>query len=155
MEIPEQALIGLGGEYCLETRGEIPRLWWQLQAERPPVCKGFRETTYGVLQAVPEGATYAHDERFTYVAGTAAEQGERASPPLCSTCLQAGLYAVFRFTGAYTEMPLAFDTLILNWLPQSDWLLDNRTLVECYPGYEIGNKDLPVFEIWLPVVPKG
>lgn len=154
VDMPERAIIGLGGEYCLDTRGEIPKLWWLLQTERQPIHQGVRATTYGVFQTVPPGAPFSYYDRFLYIAGLAAEPDESERPPFHAVTLKGGRYAVFRFTGSYSEMTQAFDAVILNWLPQSDWQLDDREVVECYPGYKLSEKSLPVFEVWLPVTEK-
>ncbi|MBR9653163.1 GyrI-like domain-containing protein [Thalassovita aquimarina] len=155
VDMTELTIVGLGGEYCLETRDEIPRLWWQLQSERHPIQQGVRATTYGVFQNVSADAPFAYYGRFFYLAGVAAGKDEVVRRPYYSAVLKGGRYAVFRFTGSYSEMTRAFDTVMLRWLPESEWKLDSREVFERYPSYRIGDKDLPMFEVWLPVSEKA
>ena len=75
-------------------------------------------------------------------------------PDQCSTfVLQAGLYAVFDYKGSGTDSRI-FEYIFSSWLPNSDYILDNR------PHFEVlGEKyrnDHPDSEeqIWIPVRPK-
>ena len=115
----------------------------------------MRETTYGVFQSVPAGVPFDYHGRFFYLAGLAVERPKSVREPFRSMTLRSGRHAVFRFTRAYSEIFDAFGTLPLHRPPESEWQLDEREVFERYPGYKVGCDTLPVFEVWLPVVPKA
>ena len=68
--------------------------------------------------------------------------------------LQSGLYAVFLHKGTASDGPKTFQYIFGTWLPDSEYLLDNR------PHFEIlgeqYKKDDPDSEeeIWIPIKPK-
>lgn len=68
--------------------------------------------------------------------------------------LESGLYAVFPFKGTSQQAPEMFKYILLEWLPSSEYELDNR------PHFEIlgekYNREHPESEedIWIPIKPK-
>ncbi len=68
--------------------------------------------------------------------------------------LKPGLYAVFLHQGAASSGPKTFQYIHTNWLPNSDYLLDNRPHFEIL-GEKYKNEDpSSEEEIWIPVKPK-
>jgi AraC family transcriptional regulator len=65
--------------------------------------------------------------------------------------LPAGLYAVFLYRGAARQGASAFRYIFANWIPQSDYLLDNRPhfelLGEKYNNFAADSEE----EIWVPI----
>jgi len=65
--------------------------------------------------------------------------------------LQGGLYAVFHHKGMGTEI---FQTIFTEWLPKSEYMLDNRPHFEVLgEKYKNGDPDSEE-EIWIPVKEK-
>jgi len=72
-----------------------------------------------------------------------------------SYTIKGGLYAVFIHTGTPEKFYLTLDYIYNQWLPGSDYLLDNREHFDIMQeGY---NPDDPLSEeeIWVPVRIKG
>ncbi|CUH64413.1 DNA gyrase inhibitor [Thalassovita gelatinovora] len=155
VDLPEQTIVGFGGEFSLETRDAIPKLWWLLHSETGLVKNGIRATTFGVYKPLCPDQPFSYHEPYTYLAGVASEDSNTSAPSLSSTLLQRGRYGLFRFTGSYIEVTEAFDSVMLDWLPQSGFRLDSRPVLECYPSYPFGSREIPRFEIWLPLAGPG
>ncbi|WP_323780704.1 GyrI-like domain-containing protein [Thalassovita sp.] len=151
VDFPEQTVIGFGGEFRLESRDEIPKLWWQLHTEWKLVENGVRRTTIGVYQPLQKDRPFSYYEPYSYLAGVVAEDGETCNSQFKSELLQGGCYGRFRFIGSFVEVTDAFDSIMLNWLPESGFQLDNRAVFERYPSYPFGSSAIPKFEIWLPM----
>ena len=68
--------------------------------------------------------------------------------------LAGGLYAVFLHKGPASSGPVTFGHIFGTWLPDSDFLLDNRPHFEIL-GEKYKNEDPDSEEeIWIPVRPK-
>lgn len=68
-----------------------------------------------------------------------------------SFTLPSGLYAVFTHTGGPATGLQTFQYIFQNWLPASDYRLDNRPHFE-FLGAKYSNNDLNFEEeIWIPV----
>jgi AraC family transcriptional regulator len=72
-----------------------------------------------------------------------------------SFILTAGLYAVFQYKGAASDGTKAFQYIYAEWLPNSDYILDDRphfeVLGEKYKNEDPGSEE----EIWIPIRPKS
>lgn len=68
--------------------------------------------------------------------------------------LPAGWYAIFNYQGAASEGAQAFQYIFSEWLPRSNYRLDNRphfeVLGEKYRGESAHSEE----EIWIPVLPQ-
>ncbi len=65
--------------------------------------------------------------------------------------LPGGLYVVFNYIGSFREAPGAFQYIMGEWLPQSDYMLDDRPHFELL-GEKYKNDDpASEEEIWIPV----
>ncbi len=69
--------------------------------------------------------------------------------------LTKGLYAVFLYKGPASAATKTFQYIIGTWLPNSDYILDNRPhfeiLGEKYKNEDPGSEE----EIWIPIKPKN
>jgi AraC family transcriptional regulator len=67
--------------------------------------------------------------------------------------LIGGLYAVFHYKGSSSDMSI-FQYIFTNWLPNSDYLLDDRpnfeVLGEKYKNEDPNSEE----EIWIPIKPR-
>jgi AraC family transcriptional regulator len=68
--------------------------------------------------------------------------------------IPAGLYAVFKYKGLSTDQSI-FRYIFGEWLPNSDYMMDNRPHFELL-GYKYKNNDLSSEEdIWIPIEEKN
>lgn len=67
--------------------------------------------------------------------------------------LQGGLYAVFDYKGLNTDNSI-FQYILGTWLPNSDYILDNRPHFEVLGDKYKNNDPTSEEEIWIPIKPK-
>ena len=72
-----------------------------------------------------------------------------------SIILQGGLYAVFIHKGAASEGPKTFRYIFGTWLPDSDYLPDDRPHFEILGEKYKNNDPDSEEEIWIPIKHKG
>jgi len=69
--------------------------------------------------------------------------------------LTGGLYAVFPYKGASSAAAQTFQYILGTWLPNSEYVLDNRPHFEIL-GEKYKNEDPnSEEEIWIPIMPKN
>lgn len=66
--------------------------------------------------------------------------------------LEGGLYAVFLYKGSSND-PSIFQYIYETWLPNSDYLLDNRPHFEVLGDKYKNNDPTSEEEIWIPIKP--
>src|SRR5690606_33575663 len=67
--------------------------------------------------------------------------------------LQSGLYAVFNYKGLSTDNSI-FKYILSEWLPSSEYVLDNRPHFEVLGEKYKNNDPNSEEEIWIPIKPK-
>lgn len=67
--------------------------------------------------------------------------------------LPSGLYAVFEYKGLYTDSSI-FKYILGTWLPNSDYVLDNRPHFEVLGDKYKNNDPTSEEEIWIPIKSK-
>ena len=65
--------------------------------------------------------------------------------------LPGGLYAIFNYIGSGTGISGFYQNIFNVWLPDSDYLLDDRAHVEVLGDKYRNNDPLSEEEIWIPV----
>ena len=68
--------------------------------------------------------------------------------------LPSGLYAVFEYKGLNTDNSI-FQYILGTWLPNSDYVLDNRPHFEILGDKYKNNDPASEEEIWIPIRPKN
>lgn len=67
--------------------------------------------------------------------------------------LESGLYAVFEYRGLNTDYTI-FEYIMGTWLPNSEFVLDNRPHFEILGNKYKNNDSTSEEEIWIPIKPK-
>jgi AraC family transcriptional regulator len=106
---------------------------------------------YGVSHGDPSEPAA---EEWRYDACVEVDERFKGSGPYQAATVAAGRYAVARFEGTVTEMPLAWGALLHEWLPRSDQTLDSRPFLEYYgPSSSFDPKTgVLTCELCIPVV---
>lgn len=65
--------------------------------------------------------------------------------------LNGGLYAVFDFVGDLNKAAQAFEFIFMDWLPKSDFILDQRPHFERLGEKYQNNSPKSEEEIWIPI----
>lgn len=68
--------------------------------------------------------------------------------------LSGGLYAVFRYTGSGTNIASFYQNIFNGWLPDSEYVLDNRPHFEILGEKYKNNHPLSEEDICIPIKPR-
>lgn len=148
VESRAKLIIGLVGDYTLETRGEIPQLYERFFAIRDGIKHRVSDVLYGIsMNAQPDGS-------FRYGVGIEVEEAEDLPEGACEMHLVSGEYVVFSQRTAVAELPERFDAVFSEWLPNSAYAQREGAVFECYPDDSSPEPGKMLYEIWVPVAPK-
>lgn len=148
VESRAKLIIGLAGDYTMQTRGEIPKLYEQFFAVRDGIKHRVSDVLYGIsMNAKPDGS-------FRYGVGIEVEEAEDLPEGTCEMHLVEGDYVVFSQRTPVAELPERFDAVFAEWLPQSDFVQREGAVFECYPDDASPEEGKMLYEIWVPVAPK-
>ena len=75
---------------------------------------------------------------------------ERVPPEMETFTLNGGLYAVFDYKGLNTDNSI-FQNIFSTWLPNSEYVLDNRPHFEVLGDKYKNNDPTSEEEIWIPI----
>lgn len=149
IEAAPKTLVGVADSFDMSRRQEIPHLYekfWTLQGDMQTV---IGPTLYGVsMDSKPDGS-------FRYGVGVEIDDIDAPQPDgTCHMDLVGGTYVRFTQRTAMTEMPMYFDAIFSQWLPQSDWQMREGAVFEHYPDMDGAKDGVMTYEIWVPVAPK-
>lgn len=94
---------------------------------------------------------FNHDNEFEKWAAVEVSNYESVPYNMETLILPEGKYAVFIHKGAASEGPKTYQYIFLNWLPASEYIIDNRPhfalMGEKYKGEDPDSEE----EIWIPI----
>jgi AraC family transcriptional regulator len=128
-------------------------LWSSFMPRRNEIQNAIETELYNI-QINPVGFSFQPNEEFVKWAAVAVSNFDFVPDGMETLEIPAGLYAVFNYKGDESGAQAFFSTIFTVWLPNSDYVLDNR------PHFEIlgekYKKDYPTSEeeIWIPVKKK-
>lgn len=131
----------------------IPMLWDKIIATQgeiknqtnPPQCLGFEFFPFNF----PETKLFYYMPSFTV--------NDLSEVPLmmCGKSIPAGLYAVFTHKGPTSTIAQTFETIYLEWLPNSDYEFRFGYDFELYDHRFKGMDESSELDIYVPVKKKG
>ena len=130
-------------------------LWRSLMPRRREITNNIGADLYS-LQIYPEKYFEAFDPRREFEKWALVEVRDFSGLPdgLEPFSLPGGLYAVFLHRGPASQGPETFEYIFTNWLPRSQYVLDDRPHFEIL-GAKYQNEDPDSEEeIWIPVKSK-
>ena len=154
--IPAKKLVGVGATMSL-AEDSTPRLWRSLMPRRGEIAD--RATSSYISMRVYGKPGMAVEEMFApdtvFEKWAAVEVSSYDSVPegLARHALTGGMYAVFVHEGPASSFPLTMRRIFGDWLPASDYELDDREHFEVVPeGWKADDPGARE-EIWVPVRP--
>ena len=141
----EKQIVALSRTFTLDTRDQIPALWQTWFESDWHLNEINDQASYGIPYAMQADGTFHYGVGLS-VSTTPEEMPEDA----CIMTLSAGNYLVFRQQGPVRDIPLVFDTLFGEWLPNSDYIMRDSPVFERYP-FTDSTPDSMAYEIWVPV----
>ncbi len=147
-------LVGISMEMS-RTNDQTPRLWGRFMPQRNAVLNRVDANLIS-MQVYPDGPVQISDPALSFTKWAVAAVTSFDSIPdgMQAYQLDGGLYAVFRHNGPATDMSTVM-FIFGEWLPNSDYLLDDREHFEVLPSdYQPLAPDA-YEDFWIPVRPKS
>ena len=154
--IPEKRLIGKRMRMTLSA-DKMFKLWHSFMPERRLILNRISTELFSI-QVYDKSLIFDNFNQETgFEKWAAVEVADFDSVPqgMESFILAGGVYAVFIHKGGPDTFPDTFNLIFRNWLPGSDWVLDDRPHFEVLgEKYKRENPDSEE-EVWIPVKPKN
>ena len=148
--LSSKILVGIKMEMSV-IENRTAELWQSFMPHRQKI--GFRgsEDFYS-LQVYPPDYFQSFDPHKKFVKWAAVEVSELIGLPegMSKFDLEEGQYAVFHYKGLPGD-PTIFQYIFTQWLPASDYILDNRPHFEVLGEKYQANSPESEEEIWIPV----
>ena len=149
---PDKLLVGMAAEMSVASDA-TPILWRRFMPRRKEIQNTVSEALYSV-QSFSESDGF---ENFTpetvFEKWAAVEVTSRDSVPddMQLFVLRGGHFAIFDHQGPPSEFPKTLNFIFSEWLPQSDWQLDDREHFEMLlPGWRADDPSARE-EVWIPI----
>jgi len=99
---------------------------------------------------------YKFNPANTFVKWAAVEVKSHTAIPKCmeTYTLEGGTYVVFTHVGAASEFANSMKFIFEKWLPESEYIVDDREHFEMLPEHYNPVDDHATEEIWVPVIKK-
>lgn len=130
-----------------------PELWRRFMMRRKEVLDSLNTDRYSIQFYPPGTGPMSGDLNAVFVKWAAIEVSATASIPegMETMVLPAGRYAVFQHHGPASAFMKTFGFIFNNWLPGSEYLVDDRPHFEVLPeNYRPDDPDASE-EIWIPI----
>ena len=152
--IPEKKLIGkrLKMSFANNRTGE---LWKSFMPLRKTIQQRLSPDLFSVQQYGESFSIEQFNPRLEFEKWAAEEVSSFSDLPqgMESFLLPEGLYAVFLHKGAATDTK-TFQYIFQSWIPDSDYVLDNRPHFELLGEKYKNDQPDSEEEIWIPIKPK-
>jgi AraC family transcriptional regulator len=139
------------------TENKTPVLWRSFMPRRGEIKNRIGTDLYSV-QVYGSPADLQHFDAHTpFERWAAVEVTDLAGIPegMEAFPLAGGLYAVFLYRGTPETFSQTWQYIFFNWLPQSEYELDNRAHFELLGAKYKHNDPESEEEIWIPIRPKA
>jgi AraC family transcriptional regulator len=131
-------------------------LWRSFMPERKNVKNTLNTDLYSlnIYEDIYEYTDFSHEKVFEKWAAVEVSDFDHVPENMETYTLKAGLYAVFIHKGDVTTFAKTFDYIYKTWLPNSDYVLDNRVHFEILGEKYKNNDPESEEEIWIPIKKK-
>jgi AraC family transcriptional regulator len=128
------------------------QLWNGFMPRRHEIANPILPNLYAI-QVYPDGFFQNADMHTPFDKWATVEVAnfEQVPEGMETYTLPAGLYAVFFYKGSAANAAQVFRYILREWLPASDYILDNRPQFEILGEKFNRNSDESEEEIWIPV----
>lgn len=128
-------------------------LWSSFMPRRKEIQNTIGLELYNI-QVNPENFDFQPNTAFTKWAAVAVSSFDFIPEGMETVEIQEGLYAVFKYKGDQSSAASFFNSIYTEWLPSSDYELDNRPQFEILGEKYKNNDPNSEEEIWIPVKQK-
>ena len=149
---PDKFLVGMSATMSIST-DTTSSLWQRFMPRRKEIKNSIGSALYSVQNFSESGSFESFTPATVFEKWAAVEvPGADAVPEAMQLfVLHGGDYAVFEHRGVPSEFPKTLRYIFSQWLPQSDWQLDEREHFELLqPGWRADDPEARE-EVWIPV----
>lgn len=153
--IAEKKLVGLRTELSLANDTTVA-LWQKFMPMRGDV-KNRIDNNYYSMQVYPRNFSMANfTPKTIFIKWAAVEVQSFDSLPktMRTFILKGGLYAIFRYKGLSKDFSKTLQYIFTEWLPNSEYLLDDREHFELLGEDYIPNHPASEEDVYIPIKPK-
>lgn len=150
--LPEKKLIGKFMRMSL-AQNRTPDLWRSFRIDSNQIAEQVGTDLYSIQ--VYDGLHYfdrfSPTTEFTKWAAAEVSHTDNIPNGFFSFTLESGLYAVFVHQGTPSDFPKTFRYIFTEWLPKSDYELDDRPHFELLGKKYKNNDPTSEEEVWIPI----
>lgn len=125
-------------------------LWSSFMPRRKEIQNAIGAELYNI-QINPENFDFQPNTLYTKWAAVAVSSFDFIPDGMETLEINEGLYAVFNYKGDQNNAASFFNSIYTEWLPSSDYELDNRPQFEILGEKYKNNDPNSEEEIWIPV----
>ena len=150
VHIEPKLLVGMSMQMSI-VNNKTRELWQMFMPQRLKVENRLGQDFYSLQVYEPDySQSFNPEKSFTKWAAVEVSMANDLADGLSQFKLAGGHYAVFHYKGMPGD-PLIFQYIYSKWLPESEYVLDNRPHFEVLgPKYKQNSPDSEE-EIWIPV----
>lgn len=155
-QLPPKKLIGKSMRMCL-AQNKTFELWNSFQTNRKALQNTLGNNLFSI-QVYDESTDFQDFTpvtEFTKWAAIEVSSYEVIPEGFDTLTLEGGLYAVFIHKGLPSDFPSTFQHIFGVWLPQSEYVLDQRPHFELLDEKYKNNNPNSEEEVWIPIKPKN
>lgn len=151
-KLPKKTLVGKSLKMSL-TNNKTPQLWKSFMTEKSAIKNAIGTDLYSiqVYNQTTYFSNFNPQTEFTKWATIEVANHQNIPNNFSSFTLESGLYAVFLHKGGVSEFQKTFQYIFSQWLPNSEYDLDDRPhfelLGEKYKNNNVDSKE----EVWIPI----
>jgi AraC family transcriptional regulator len=146
---PQTKLIGKNLTFTYSNYRAF-ELWSSFMPRRKEIQNAIGAELYNI-QINPKDFAFGPNEPFVKWAAVAVSSFDFVPNGMETLEIEQGLYAVFNYKGDQSNAPTFFNFIYSEWVPNSDYELDNRPQFEILGEKYKNNDPNSEEEIWIPI----
>jgi AraC family transcriptional regulator len=149
---PERKLVGKRQEMSFADY-KVSELWKSFMLHRSQISNAVKDSFVSMVVYSPSHfMNFRPTNQFEKWAAVEVSDFDKVPAEMETYVLAAGLYAVFAYKGLNSDHSV-YQYIFGNWLPASDYILDNRPHFEILGDKYRNNDPSSEEEIWIPIKP--
>ena len=135
---------------------KIGQLWGSFMPDRKYINNTLSNELIALTLYTPDHFTnFKLTNEFEKWACVEVADFEKIPTGMESFVLSGGLYAIFNYRGSSAEIATLYRSIFEEWLPNSNYTLDQRPHVEVMGEKYKNNEPDSEEEIWIPIKPRA
>lgn len=154
VQFKEKLVVGISTEMSL-VQNKTSELWKSFRGRTKEILNRSSEDFIS-LQQYPLSYFENFDPHKKFIKWACVEVDIVENMPLGmgSLVVEGGLYAVFNYKGNAENAPAFFQYIYGEWIPNSEYILDDRPQFEVLGAKYSNNDSTSEEEIWIPIKTK-